>query len=434
MGYIAWDTETSGKPPSISGEVTPENYHLFSDCRLASIAAVHFSRHGRELSTYHSLVYPNGFTLGSHDEDTMGATHIHKIKHVQALQQGLPFVQVYNNFVDFIKSARVDTLVAHNANFDKNVLFSECYRYGLSVDPFKRLKFVCTLDLSRGAFFDTANYKLETVYKHITGDVFRAHDALEDSRACGHVYSVVRDIKFNCKKIDIDKISIDVSDVPAIMGKIWFMKPIDIAKSIRASYIGRTSGGIDRERIIEQIATKEPFVRVMIDTARQFQSRRTRDLEMKLNAIKVQLVSKCKVGKNVLTFLFGYISDILYSKLTIREYTQLDKRECRYSMFDICGTTYELYGRVGDVVTGDSGCLTILNTKQYTEYINNKITGADVTRSQVLMEMLGVAECQFDTPEGAVTIKRDFDVWKEEVEPKLRKFCEYVHSKLGKPT
>ena len=103
-------------------------------------------------------------------------------------------------------------------------------------------------------------------------------------------------------------------------------------------------------------------------------------------------------------------------------------------MFDICGTTYELYGRVGDVVTGDSGCLTILNTKQYTEYTKNKITGADVTRSQGLREMLGVAECQFDAPGGAVTIKRDVTVWKEEVEPKLRKFCEYVHSKLGKPT
>lgn len=177
--------------PSISGEVTRKLPPL-SECRMASIAAVHFSLHGRELSSYHSLVYPDGFTLGSHDEDTTGATHIHKIKHVQALQRGIPFVQVYDKFIEIITSCRVDTLVAHNASFDKNVLFSECYRYGLSVKPFKHLKFVCTLDMSRSALLDTANYKLETIYKHITGDVFRAHDALEDSRACGVVYSVVR--------------------------------------------------------------------------------------------------------------------------------------------------------------------------------------------------------------------------------------------------
>jgi len=434
MGYIAWDTETSGKPPVIAGGVTRENYHLFSECRMASIAAVHFSLHGRELSSYHSLVYPDGFTLGTHDEDTTGATHIHKIKHDQALKRGLPFVQVYEKFVEVIKNCRTDTLVAHNASFDKNVLFSECYRYGLSVKPFEHLKFVCTLELSRSALLDTANYKLETVYKHITGDVFRAHDALEDSRACGLVYSVVRDIKFNCTTIGIDKISIDVKDIPAMIGKVWFTKPIDFAKSVHASYVGKTSRGIDRERAVEQIATGEPFVRVMIETAVKFQSRRSRDLEMKLNAIKVQLISKCQLSKGNLTLLFAYISDILYSKLTVRDYTQLDKRECTYSMFDICGTTYELYGRIGDIVTNDAGGQTILDANQYTGRINSGITGVDVIRSQVLMEILGACECQCNTSTGMVTIIKDVDVWEREIKPKLRKFCEYVHSKLGKPT
>ena len=434
MGYIAWDTETSGKPPSISGDVTPENYHLFSGCRMASIAAVHFSLHGRELSSYHSLVYPDGFTLGTHDEDTTGATHIHKIKHVQALKMGLPFVQVYENFVEIIKNCRTDTLVAHNASFDKNVLFSECYRYGLSVKPFKHLKFVCTLDMSRTALLDTANYKLETVYKHITGDVFRAHDALEDSRACGVVYSVVRDIKFNCTTIGIDKISIDVKDIPAMIGKVWFTKPVDFAKSVHASYVGKTSRGIDRERAVEQIATGEPFVRVMIETATQFQSRRVRDLEMKLNAIKVQLISKCQLSKGNLTLVFAYIGDILYSKLTVREYTQLNKRECTYSAFDICGTTYELYGRVGDVVTTDEGCQMILDAKQHTAHDNPGITGADVIRSQVLMKMLGADECQCNSSTGVVTVVKQVGAWENEIEPKLRKFCEYVHSKLGRPT
>jgi len=181
-----------------------------------------------------------------------------------------------------------------------------------------------------------------------------------------------------------------VSDVPAITGKIWFTKPVDIAKSIRASYVRKTSGGIDRERIVEQIATAEPFVRVMVDTAIQFQSRRTRDLEMKLNAIKVQLISKCRLSKDKLALLFEYIGDILYSKLTVREYTQLDKRECRYSMFDICGTTYELYGRIGDIVTGDDGGLTILNVKQHIEHANTTITSADVMRSHVLSGDVGV--------------------------------------------
>jgi len=433
MGYIAWDTETSGKPPGIIGEVTPENYHHFNECRMASIATVTFSRHGRELSSYHSLIYPNGFRLGVHDDDTLGATHIHKIKHVQALRYGLPFVQVYDKFVDIIKRSRVDTLVAHNANFDKNVLFSECYRHGLSIEPFKHLKFVCTLELSRGAFLDTPNYKLETIYKYITGDVFRAHDALEDSRACGVVYSVIRDIKFNCRDIGIDKISIDVSDIPAIIGKLWFTKPIDMAKSICASHIGKTSMGVERERVIEQIASNEPLVHVMINTARQFQSRRMRDLEMKLNAIKVQLISKCHLSTNDLTRVFSYISDILYSKLTVREYTQLDKRECTYTAFTICGTEYELYGRVGDVINDEIG-MAFSGAKEYTEHVNTTLSEADMIRSQVLMQMMEIERCRFDTPTGVTNITRDCNIWKYEIETKLRRFCEYVHSRLSKST
>jgi len=92
------------------------------------------------------------------------------------------------------------------------------------------------------------------------------------------------------------------------------------------------------------------------------------------------------------------------------------------------------YGRIGDIVVDNGGGLTILNVKQYIEHANTEITSADVMRSQVLMEMLGVDKCQFDSPTGVVTIKRDMSVWKDEIKPKLRKFCEYVHSKLGKPT
>jgi len=244
----------------------------------------------------------------------------------------------------------------------------------------------------------------------------------------------VRDIKFNCAKIGVDKISINVNDVPAIIGKIWFTKPVDLAKSIRASYFRKTSLGIDRERIIEQIATDEPFVRVMIETATQFQSRRVRDLEMKLNAIKVQLISKCRLSKNNLTLVFAYIGDILYSKLTVREYTQLNKRVCTYPVFDICGTTYELHGRVGDVVTTGEGCQMILDAKQHNAHDNLGITGADVIRSQVLMKMLGADECQCNSSNGVVTVVKQVGVWENEIELKLRKFCEYVHSRLGKPT
>jgi len=158
-----------------------------------------------------------------------------------------------------------------------------------------------------------------------------------------------------------------------------------------------------------------------------------RDLEMKLNAIKVQLISKCHLSTNDLTRVFSYISDILYSKLTVREYTQLDKRECTYTAFTICGTEYELYGRVGDVINDEIG-MAFSGAKEYTEHVNTTLSEADMIRSQVLMQMMEIETCRFDTPTGVTNITRDCNIWKYEIETKLRRFCEYVHSRLSKST
>ncbi len=76
----------------------------------------------------------------------------------------------------------------------------------------------------------------------------------------------------------------------------------------------------------------------------------------------------------------------------------------------------------------------ILDAKQHTAHDNPGITGADVIRSQVLMKMLGADECQCNSSTGVVTVVKQVNVWEYEIEPKLRKFCEYVHSKLGRPT
>ena len=107
MGYIAWDTETSGKPPQNVDTVTPENYQLWNGCRMASIASIQFSRHGREIDSQHTIVYPNGFVLGTHPYDPVGATEIHGITQSHAKRYGIPFVQVYERFLDFIRKARV---------------------------------------------------------------------------------------------------------------------------------------------------------------------------------------------------------------------------------------------------------------------------------------------------------------------------------------
>lgn len=433
MGYIAWDTETSGRPPPNVATVTPENYQLWGGCRMASIAAIQFSRHGREIDSQHNIVYPDGFVLGSHQDDPVGATDIHGITHSYAQRCGLPFVQVYEKFLAFVRKSRVTTLVAHNASFDKNVLFSECYRYGLSVEPFRQLKFVCSLDMAKSAFLDTLNNRCETLFNYITGETFRAHDALEDSRACGVIYSVVRDIKFHCKPIDLDTIVVNVSDVPAISGANWFKKPLDVAKSVVGKYYDQTDNGIRRLEIVDKLRNENEVIDNIISDALRFQSRRMKDIDNKMNAVSVQLGLKTKLSDAKRLLVCDHVKDVLRGRVTS------ETRDKRYYTQEICviqGTKYILTGYADKLIRGSSGKLVVVDVTDRTDSRFRGLTEVDKVRCQTLMNMLNVDECRFEEQRGDAIhteiLMRDTETWNTTILPKLKRFCEYVHSRLGK--
>jgi DNA polymerase III epsilon subunit-like protein len=433
MGYIAWDTETSGRPPKNVDQVTPETYHLFSGCRMASIAAVQFSLHGREIESLHSIVYPDGYVLGSHSEDTQGATHIHKITHSHALCNGLPFIQVYKKFIDFIEKSRCTTLVAHNASFDKNVLFSECYRYGLSTKPFESLNFVCSLDMAKMSYLDTPDNKCQTLFKHITGEGFNAHDALEDSRACGVIYSIVRDIKFKCTPNGLDTININVSDVPSISGANWFKKPIDIAKIVISNYYSLTDRGIRRNDIVHRFQRESSVVYGIIVDALLFQSKRIRDVENKVKAVNVQLGLKTNLNDTKKTLICEYIRDTLYCKIGNKI---SNKKYYKHHICTIQGTKYVLTGYVDKLITDSQGKSVIVDVTDRTDSKYHGMTEVDRVRCQTLMQMLNVDECRFEEQRGDEThtemYTRDDEKWNSVITPKLKRFCEYVHSRLSR--
>ena len=178
MNYIAWDTETTGLPMGYK-KATTENIHLYDKCRMLTLAFVKYSSKGRELSSYHGLVYPDTFNV------TQESTDVHGITHEHALHKGQPFGYVYAAFKEAVSNTSI--LVAHNSTFDENCFFSECYRRGFSVEPFKHIHFIDTLKMARSVLPGLYNHKLLTVYKHYFGKEFDAHDALNDSRACGTI-------------------------------------------------------------------------------------------------------------------------------------------------------------------------------------------------------------------------------------------------------
>lgn len=92
-----------------------------------------------------------------------------------------PFMIELKEILDYLFQDRI--IVAHNAMFDLNVLIksiTEYQRYQYYYD------YLCTLTLSRKAFKQLDNHKLNTVANHLNIDL-NHHHALDDALACAKI-------------------------------------------------------------------------------------------------------------------------------------------------------------------------------------------------------------------------------------------------------
>ena len=89
-----------------------------------------------------------------------------------------PIDQVVKKFYHFIENA---VLVAHHAPFDLGFIAPEIEKVGL---PFPKKPVLCSSLLSRKAFPESENHKLQTLIKFFNLNQGQAHRALDDARAC----------------------------------------------------------------------------------------------------------------------------------------------------------------------------------------------------------------------------------------------------------
>lgn len=95
----------------------------------------------------------------------------------------------WQRFMNFIGQA---PLIAHNARFDMNFIKYELGRLG------KRLsnKTVCTLRLARRRYPNLSNHRLETVARHVLGEIpddCRLHRALDDARLVARLWMALEE-------------------------------------------------------------------------------------------------------------------------------------------------------------------------------------------------------------------------------------------------
>lgn len=95
-----------------------------------------------------------------------------------------PSEEVFSYLHRFISGSAI---IAHNAQFDIGFLKHEFRCIGIPFNP----EYHCTLEMSRRLFPKLTNHKLETVYKHLCGELphnMHRHRALDDARLTARVW------------------------------------------------------------------------------------------------------------------------------------------------------------------------------------------------------------------------------------------------------
>jgi hypothetical protein len=124
MAYtIIFDTETTGLPKfrNINALNQRDNWP-----DIVSVAWSVFEKNGTHVKSCYSVVKPTSWEI------PIESTRIHGITTEYAMEHGRPLLDVLNELrADFEKA---DTVVAHNIEFDKNVLFN-AYKWHLDYNP-----------------------------------------------------------------------------------------------------------------------------------------------------------------------------------------------------------------------------------------------------------------------------------------------------------
>lgn len=160
MNFVTIDFETANSFPQ-------------SAC---SVGLAKFDSDGNVIDTYYSLIKP------PHGFDTFYAHNIeiHGI-HPRDVSQAPDFAYIWPEIEYFIGD---DFVVAHNAQFDMNVLKSLISCFDL---PEPEIKYLCSLRISRKIWPNLPSHALTALSEHFGFD-YNAHNALDDAVNCGKVF------------------------------------------------------------------------------------------------------------------------------------------------------------------------------------------------------------------------------------------------------
>ena len=152
---------------------------------LGAISVEPINNNSVKFSVFSELIYPRKNVYISLD-----AFKKHGITERELKKYGNQPKETLELFIKWIQSKSPDHLVAHNAEFDENMLYSNFTKHGIN---YNLPEFLCTLKMARklkkAGSLKTENAKLSTVANYLDCPIQPKHRSLSDAEACAYIFA-----------------------------------------------------------------------------------------------------------------------------------------------------------------------------------------------------------------------------------------------------
>jgi DNA polymerase III epsilon subunit-like protein len=427
--YFAFDTETTGLPVN-RAKPTPLNVDNWDNCRMLSMAIVEFDENHNVLSTTYEIVKPDGFEVD--------ATHIHGITEEMANEKGIPFESVYKMITDTI--SKTPKMVGHNIQFDINVLQSEAIRRGLDQTVLNTIEPICTLRMAKQLFFKPV--KLGILYNNLFGEDFDgAHNALNDTIAAGMVYKKMLADPRVYKEVGTKRVIIKASDVAACVGLHSYKSQGEVLDEMWKKYSPSNFTGETRDernlRALESSQEAQQLLKSVMahkpkdsDEVRTIVDLSTQIIQQDDKLTQSQKSMVCDHLRKMMYTTHGTNSEDLTADLDEQELHK-DETFYTYPVATIKGTRYEIVGRIDRYQVKEDGSKVLVEIKNRTRGLFNKVRIYEMIQVQTYLQMLGFDEArlieQFNQERKHYLIEKDSESWNNNIHPKLVEFCKTLH-------
>jgi len=433
MAFIALDTETTGIPTS-RAKPTTKNLHHYDSCRMVSIAIVEYNCYGKEVDSWHKIIYPDNFKVD--------ATHIHGITQEQAEKEGTHFLDVYYMLVGLLYMC--PDVVGHNLQFDLNVIRAEMFRRGLDDGIMDSINPNCTLKLYRQIFLKPI--KLEALYRGLFGkELDGAHDALNDARAAGEVFTLLKNDPRVYKPITPKRVVIKASEVAACMGNNNYRKPAEVIDDLWKKVSPDTFKGQTRDDANLEALAKSDEAQATLKAALEETPESSDEVQTILKRVQDLVANDGKLSTQQKSQVNDHMRKMIYTTHGINsedKTADLDEAELmtddtfyKWTIAVIEGTQYQVVGRIDRYQKKEDGTKVLVEIKNRTKALFNKVRDYEFVQVQTYLHMMNLQDArlieQFNNERKSYDIARDQEYWNSEVVPKMENFCKTFHHLLG---